>query len=961
MLFSLLVLTGCASARIGTPTETATPTTAATSESKQGNSPSETPTPISTAVTSIPAASPNPNATSQAAANTSSALSISNIQMLTSTQGWAIGLAVGGGDSVLITTDSGTHWQDVTPPGVSATTFTSYYFLDTSRAWLAIPTADGASISIYSTSDGGQSWQSGTPIELPNGGAGSLDFVDSQYGWFFVSLGAAQGSEAVELFRTTDGGMNWEIVSLTSGDAAQSTSGSLPFTCTKTGISFMNDSLGWAAGSCSSGPLFFYQSRNTGITWQAQTPPPPAGYPQDLFSNCNCSTTKPEFISPQDGHFLLIVSGKLSAAFLYVTNDGGTTWNPYPLPTNTPLGQPDFIDQSTGFVTDGKLLYVSQDGGQDWNQVAKFPTDKLQSGLNFVNGKDGWFTADSTLYVTHDGGQTWSKIKALMAPILIPQVVQVIQIQPGSMASTFTANLTAGTSQGFSLQLQAQQNLYIIKNGEARLEVVDAQNHPILTSTSLPGPLKVDIANTGTYTIILEGEKKTTVSIYFPIPGNSSQVPIPLPSMYQHIGFYPGTSNAAIALNLASGTPMGYILTAQKGQQINLNSNGDITLAVLDTKNNVLPMVTPDLGVWQVPIPANGDYKLILQGVGQTTLTISIPGLNSSASANSVLPATRTRLTIPAGENSTTITTTLTSGVPQGFVLYVQQNQRMYVVASSDTITATLLDPSNQPLNSDHAAESDLWSAGISSAGDYTLVVAGQGNVNLTVYVSTPGQQPAGAITPPSKTTPINLPSGNASTTFSASLLAQQPQGYLLKLQKGQQLYITASGDASVGVLDTSGSALAIDHPANSEIWSLAIPQTGSYTVVISGNGNTTVTVFSPPLSSAPAAQPVPAPYKLTNINIPKGDQGIALSVILQSNRALGYIVQVAKGEQLNVSVTNGINVGILGPDGTVENANHSSGSELWSLSAPSTGSYTVVLFGSGSTTLTIAILPAQP
>lgn len=957
ILFSLLILTGCASTR--TSTGTPTPTTVATLENQTAPKPSETPAPTSTS--GSPQTSPGPSATPQTAAKSSTGLSISNIKMFTSSQGWAIGSTSSGNASVLITTDAGTHWQDVSPPGVTSTAFNSFYFLDPSRAWLALSSSNGAAITVYSTSNSGQSWQSGTPIELPNGGTGSLDFVDGQFGWFFVSLGTTQGSEAIEIFKTRDGGMNWEMVSLTSGDTTQSTSGSLPFSCTKTGISFANDSLGWATGSCSSGPLFFYQTQNAGLTWQAQTPPPPSGYPRDFFTKCNCTTTQPEFVTPQTGNFMLIISENTPRAYLYVTNDGGITWNPYPLPTNAPLGHLDFVDQSTGFVTNGKDLYNTQDGGQNWTQVAKFPTTKLQSGPNFVNGKDGWFTAENKLFITHDGGQTWSTIKTLMAPIPIPQIVQVLQLPPGSTTSTFTANLSAGISQGYSLQLQSQQTIYILKNGEARIEVVDAQNNPVLPSTSQPGPLKVDIAKPGTYTIILEGEKKTTISIFLPAPGSSSQLPIPIPSTYQHIGFYPGTSTAAIALNLPPNSPLGYVLAAKEGQQLDMSSSGDITLLVLDAKNNILPMITPDRGMWQVPVPQSGDYRLILLGNGQTTLTINIPGLSSSASANSLLPNTRTRLTIPPGENSTTITTTLSVGAPQGFVLRVQQDHRIFVVSSSDTVTVTLLDPSNQPINVDHAAESDLWSAGISNTGDYTLVIAGQGNVSLTVYVSAPEQNPPGPITPPSKTTQINLPSGNASTTFSTTLTALQTQGYMLRLQKGQQLYIIASGNASVGVLDPNGSALAVDHPAKSSIWSITIPETGNYTVVLSGTGSTTVTVFSPPLATTPSPRPVPTPLKLTNVTIPKGENGVAFTVTLQSKQPLGYVVQVTKGEQLNVSATNGVAVGFLGPDGSAVKADHSSGSEIWSLSAPSTGGYTIVLSGSGSTTLTITLLPAQP
>jgi photosystem II stability/assembly factor-like uncharacterized protein len=394
---------------------------------RAGTTPAANPTSSAPAATAAPsptitppASILNPTATTTSPLATPQPVALAAIHMLTPVDGWALAADTG---RILRTTDGGMQWQDVSIPAVSPRPGDTAYFLDVENVWAAVsspasPSSDALTmtVTIYHTADGGQTWEAGTPILIPQGSPGQFDFVDAEHGWLLVGLGAAAGSEAVEILRTVDGGMNWEEASLTSGFPDQSTPGSLPFGCDKSGIGFINPSDGWATGYCPGGRIFFYATHDGGQTWEWQALPAPPGYPADLATSCMCAIPAPTIVAPQEAFVAVGVYEQVQGWFLYATRDGGATWTPTALPVSQPLNGigPDFINADDGWVTDGTTLYVTHDGGQTWSQVAPFTTIDVRGGLNFVNTNDGWFVGEQALYVTHDGGQTWSP----MAPVI---------------------------------------------------------------------------------------------------------------------------------------------------------------------------------------------------------------------------------------------------------------------------------------------------------------------------------------------------------------------------------------------------------------------------------------------------------------------------------------------------------------------------------------------------------------
>ncbi len=413
-LFCALVAGGCVgSGRSSTP--------AAPSPASATAAASEAPAPTSGPGSGTEA----PGVVPQAGAQTGAALFLSSLRMASTGEGWATGWTASGPriGGILHTGDGGYEWLNVSPPGIDPASIETTEFLDARHAWVVSSTQPGATarpvatrLTILRTDDGGQTWQGSAPLTLSSSGPGWLSFVDAQHGWFLANLGQVAGSMAVELYHTTDGGAHWDSISVTAGNPSQSTRGSLPLECNKTGISFVSTTTGWATGHCTTGGVFFWLTRDGGLSWQSQVLQRAADMPAGIFDNCDCETVPPVFASAQNGVAPVKIFTTQHEAVLYVTQDGGSTWFATPLASNALLRPPDFVDANNGWITDETRIFLTRDGGRTWSPVARLPDLRLLGTLDFVDLRNGWATGGAQVYRTTDGGQTWSPFTPVLAP-----------------------------------------------------------------------------------------------------------------------------------------------------------------------------------------------------------------------------------------------------------------------------------------------------------------------------------------------------------------------------------------------------------------------------------------------------------------------------------------------------------------------------------------------------------------
>ena len=374
-------------------------------------------------------------------------ITVTAIQMLDASTGWAVGhSAADPNDHILQTADGGKSWSDVTPPepasppdpnnpnsGKNAAAF----FMSAKDAWAAYgfgtaaPVPPGASATVWSTHDGGQNWTASGPLaisDLEQYWPSNLVFVDGKAGWLMAHVGAGMSHDYVVMFATADAGVTWNKV---VNPMALPDTGALDMSCYKTGMAFVDAKTGWVSGDCFGvvpGSPYLYQTGDGGQSWQNVTLPPPSDVP-NLYTNENnaCGAGAIEVPSATDGRLPVscgFMDTNKQRGWLYVSSDGGKTWTPQALPTA--YGLLDFISPTEGWwagnntqqdTTVPRVLYHTTDAGKTWSAGRKL---NWGGQLDFISGQAGWAVAINgsavALVQTGDGGNKWGLLTPQTGP-----------------------------------------------------------------------------------------------------------------------------------------------------------------------------------------------------------------------------------------------------------------------------------------------------------------------------------------------------------------------------------------------------------------------------------------------------------------------------------------------------------------------------------------------------------------
>jgi photosystem II stability/assembly factor-like uncharacterized protein len=112
--------------------------------------------------------------------------------------------------------------------------------------------------------------------------------------------------------------------------------------------------------------------------------------------------------------------------YLASTENGGATWNKYPLDTTEDINEIYFRNDSNGYLVAGKKMFLTRDGGQTWVETRIFKTGDFKNlvpeflSIRFSDKKRGIIigsllnkndeVVDALVMRTDDGGDTWTRI-----------------------------------------------------------------------------------------------------------------------------------------------------------------------------------------------------------------------------------------------------------------------------------------------------------------------------------------------------------------------------------------------------------------------------------------------------------------------------------------------------------------------------------------------------------------------
>ena len=306
------------------------------------------------------------------------------------------------------------------------------FFQDAQTGWVIFSLTSGITplqSVVWRTQDGGLSWQASQPLDLTNLTEfyypDYLQFADSRNGWVMVHVGAGMNHDYYALFRSQDGGVSWSRIQ----DPYNDSSGTM--SCSKTDLLFTDASHGWLTGDCHgvAPGVQLFKSSDGGLTWETVTLVDPAGSP-GMFSTFDaaCGAYDLFFFSNELGHLGVRCSFYdqdpiTYQYFIYTTLDGGSTWVSSTYPGETLY----FFSANTGWAFSTKVQ-LTTDGGLTWKAVSNISwtvkSSWTQSAeVDFISEQIGWGVARGTeqpvplaLVQTIKAGAKWAMLVPIVGP-----------------------------------------------------------------------------------------------------------------------------------------------------------------------------------------------------------------------------------------------------------------------------------------------------------------------------------------------------------------------------------------------------------------------------------------------------------------------------------------------------------------------------------------------------------------
>jgi len=302
---------------------------------------------------------------------------------------------------------------------------------------------------IYKTTDGGENWET----SYTTTGAVFFNDVKVLDENTVIVVGKKFITDESIIVKTIDSGTNWVITDISSSAYLHS-------------IFFISPTVGFCAGG--NGAIF--KTSDSGDSWQS------------LVSGTSLNLQSIFFINELTG---IAVGGGIDQAVILKTVDGGENWSTVASPANDYLQSIYFMNEQTGYVVgwDGQILKTN-DCGSTWTE---------QTSVDMVGNLDVFFTDENTGYVaggltfqsliqkTVDGGDSWQDISPNFSvgftSIYFPSfdVGYVVGAQ-GTIAKTESGGIMTSTS-----NLYSNKDILLYPNPASNSVTIESnKNGPII-------------------------------------------------------------------------------------------------------------------------------------------------------------------------------------------------------------------------------------------------------------------------------------------------------------------------------------------------------------------------------------------------------------------------------------------------------------------------------------------------
>jgi photosystem II stability/assembly factor-like uncharacterized protein len=260
--------------------------------------------------------------------------------------------------TVLRTTDGGTNWRDVSPPGADALEFRDIEAFDARRA-VVLAIGEGEASRVYRTDDGGATWTESFRNTDAKAFYDCLTFFDHRHG--LAMSDPVDGR--FRILSTSDGGNSWKVLPDAGMPAAQE--GEAGFAASGQCLVASGPSDVWLATGGAARARVLH-SRDRGRTWTATDTPIPAGDPaKGVFALAFRDRTHGLAVG---GDYRPDQSSPQAAAR---TADGGRTWQPAAQPPPAYRSGAAWLPHSrTAALAVGPTgTDLTTDGGRTWRTV----------------------------------------------------------------------------------------------------------------------------------------------------------------------------------------------------------------------------------------------------------------------------------------------------------------------------------------------------------------------------------------------------------------------------------------------------------------------------------------------------------------------------------------------------------------------------------------------------------------